>query len=188
MMKSSKTTVGCRMAPELKQVLEPEASERGLTLSAYIETLLLNRTHQEADVEKFQDKIFQLESTVAQLNEALNEKMPVHDEQGESRIRQLQEQVTTLGIENRTLKQEKLTLLDHLKRAKQENEVVVRMQPNIYPQWMSDSRNKKLLEAVQNFKQLYPHLSYEDVLLSAIGIVEYNQRKPRFLSLQLINF
>ena len=60
--------VGCRVEPDLKELLENEATQSDSTLSKYIENILKQRRHTDNDAEKLKERIFECKSTARALH------------------------------------------------------------------------------------------------------------------------
>ena len=177
---TQKVMVGSRMTPDLKEVLEAEAAERGVSFSAYLETLVLNRAHNSADVEKLKEKIFELESTVAELREQ-KVKMEGFNNSFPDDTALLSKELMEKGIENRILKQERVELVAKLNQALKERDISMKIQGKPIPHWISDDGYHLLVQSINSLKKLYPHYTHEELLLSSLGLIEFNEAKPIFM-------
>lgn len=72
MDKAIKVPLSCRATPILKQTLEEEAAEKGMTTSSYLIFLLENRNTISVDEDRLHTKISDLEEFVEDLEKTLN--------------------------------------------------------------------------------------------------------------------
>ena len=122
MKKDVKIMVGCRVEPDLKEILETEATQNTKTLSAYIEGILKQRHFAEDDVEKLKERIFELETQNAALQSRFQEVS--ENENVNDNTADLEKKMLAKDVEIRTLKQQKMEVTDLYKRAIQERDVL----------------------------------------------------------------
>jgi N-acyl-D-aspartate/D-glutamate deacylase len=180
-MNQAKEMVGLRINPDLKEVLEAEAKERDLSFSAYLEKLLLNRRSDAADTEHMKARLFELEAMVSaqahqmRLDDSLDQAMDV------SSIEQLQEETIAKEVENRKLKQEKVELLEQVKRVLAERNAVMGIQQRVIPHWINNANYNFMMQMLERLRQKHPQYTHEELLLSSIRLVEYNHSEPIFI-------
>ncbi len=164
-----KPTVGCRMSLELREQLENEAREAGQTLSAHIETVLLQRGNADVDVEALKHKVFLLEAENAELlrQSRLPEIFPMQNEP-----------------EIRSLKQQVLELREHLRRAIAERNTLAKVQGEQSPFWLSKMGYQNVVIKLQKMKSRFPANSLEQLLLSSLDIVLHNETAFRVRTLR----
>ncbi len=182
-----KAMVGFRMNPELREVLEAEAKQKNLSFSAYLETLVINRAHNSADIDKLKEKVFELESTIAELHQQ-KAKVSETSNPEVSPAPNFSDELMEKGIENRMLKQDKAELILRLNNALKERDLAMKLNGKPTPLWISAKGYDLLIQMVAKIQAIYPHYSYEQVLLSSVGIVEYNEKKPTFVIVTLDKF
>jgi hypothetical protein len=175
-----KAMVGFRMNPDLREVLEVEAQERGITFSAYLETLIINRAHNSADVDKLKEKVFELEATVAEFRQQGAEKAET-DNSSPLDTPDLSHQISEKGIENRMLKQQNAELVLKLNQVLKERDVIMKMQGKPIPHWMSDDGYNFFIQMLNELQKQYPNHTHQEVLLSAVGLAKFNESKPLFI-------
>jgi hypothetical protein len=180
-MSQVKEMVGLRINPDLKEVLEAEAKERDLSFSAYLEKLLLNRRSDVADIEHMKARLFELEATVSAQAHQMGLDNSSNQEIDGNSIEQLQEEAITKEVENRKLKQEKVELLEQMKRVLAERNAVMGIQQRVIPHWMNNANYNLMMQMLERFRQKYPQYTLEELLLSSIRLVEYNHSKPLFI-------
>jgi ribosomal protein L16 Arg81 hydroxylase len=131
MKKDVKIMVGCRVEPDLKEILETEATQNTKTLSAYIESILKQRHFAEDDVEKLKERIFELETQNAALQSRFQE-VSENDNISENTA-ELERKMLAKDVEIRTLKQTKMDITDMYNRVVGERNVLSKMQGNVIP-------------------------------------------------------
>lgn len=175
-----KIMVGCRMNPDLKELLDAEAAEKDMSLSAYLEALVVNRTHNSVDVEKLKEKIFELESTISEFQQQQAKMLDTNNSDFFDAT-EVSKELMEKGIENRMLKQDKAELIEKLRQALRERDVAMKMQGKSIPHWISDNGYKQLIELINKLKRHYPNQTYEELLLSSVELVNFNEKKPLFI-------
>ncbi len=183
---SQKVMIGFRMNPDLKEALEIEAKDRDMSFSAYLETLIINRAHNSADIEKMGEKIFELESTIAELQQ---QNAKVSDTSNSKAFdTSFSNELIEKGVENRMLKQDKAELILKLNNALKERDVAMKINGKPIPHWISPNGYNLLVQTVAKIQKSYPHHTIEQVLLSSVAMVEYNEKKPTFVIATLDKF
>lgn len=175
-----KIMVGCRMNPDLKELLDAEAAEKDMSLSAYLEALVVNRTHNSVDVEKLKEKIFELESTISEFQQQ-QAKMSDNHNSDSFDSTEISKELMEKGIENRMLKQDKAELIEKFRQALRERDVAMKMQGKPIPHWISNNGYKLLIELIIKLKRHYPNQTHEELLLSSVELVNFNEKKPLFI-------
>lgn len=172
--------IGFRMNPDLREVLDIEAKERDMTLSSYLEALIINRAHNSADVDKLKEKVFELEATLAELRQQAAEKVET-DNSSTLDAPDSSHQILEKSIENRMLKQQNAELVLKLNQVLKERDVIMKMQRKPLPHWMSDDGYDLLIQLLNKLQKQYPKYTHQEVLLSAVGLTKFNESKPLFI-------
>jgi tRNA pseudouridine-54 N-methylase len=180
-MSQAKEMVGLRINLDLKELLEVEAKERDLSFSAYLEKLLLNRRSDAADIEQMKARLFELDAIVSEQARQMELYNSSNQEIDVTSIEQLQKETITKEVENRKLKQEKVELLEQMKRVLAERNVVMGIQQRVIPHWMNNANYNLMMQMLERLRQKYPQYTLEELLLSSIRLVEYNHSKPLFI-------
>ena len=171
-----KITVGCRLSAELREQLETEARQKGQTLSAYIETLLMRRDNVHVDVNDLKMRLYQLEAENQALRteQASNASLPAENAAPSPDAAQ-QEAVI------RALKLQKMELQTELRRLAAERDAIMRLQTDHRPGWLSTGGYDKMIEYIGKIRQQYPAVSPEQALLSALEVTWRNERSLFFV-------
>lgn len=173
MKKDVKIMVGCRVEPDLKEILETEATQNTKTLSAYIEGILKQRHFAEENVEKLKERIFELETQNAALQSRFQEVS--ENENVNDNMADLESKMLAKDVEIRTLKQQKMEVTDLYKRAIQERDVLAKLQGNVIPHWMSEATYKRMINFLKLLKQKQPNFSHEQILVLALATCLKNE-------------
>jgi Rad3-related DNA helicase len=152
-MNQVKETVGLRMNPDLKEILEAEAKESEMSLSAYLEKVLLNRKSDPSDIERMKARLFELEVVVLEQAHQLQKRASSNQEQDGISIEQIQEEIMIKEIENRKLKQDKADLMDQMKRIVAERNIAMGMQQNVIPHWMNNANYRIMMQMLEKLCQ-----------------------------------
>jgi septal ring factor EnvC (AmiA/AmiB activator) len=178
---NNKVMVGFRMNPELKEVIMAEIKQRDdISFSAYLEEIVVNRAHNSADIDKMKEKIFELESTIAELHQQ-NAKVSKTSNPEDFDAPNLSKELMEKGLENRMLKQRNAELNLSLNNALKERDVAMKINGKPIPHWISTNGYDLLVQMVAKIQSMYPHHTYEQVLLSSVGMVDYNEKEPTFI-------
>ncbi len=170
---SPKITVGCRMSAELREQLEEEARNAGETLSAHIESLLIRRVNVHVDVNDLKMRLFQLEAE----NAELKQKQP--NNAGE--INPASPDHLALATAVRSLKSQKLELVEQLRRITAERDALARFQSTATPPWLSDTAYREVLNYLEKIWQQYPKADYEQILVSSLAVTWKNIKNLLFV-------
>ena len=170
---SPKITVGCRMSTTLRELLEDEARNAGKTLSAHIETLLIRRENVDVDVNDLKKRLFHLEAENAELRQK-----QAHNA-GEINA----STADGLALESavRSLKSQKLELLEQLRRITAERDALARFQSTATPPWLSNSAYQDVLRHLEKLRQRYPKADYEQILVSSLAVALKNETNLLFV-------
>jgi hypothetical protein len=141
-MNQVQTMVGLRINPDLKEILESEAKERDLNFSGYLEKLLLNRKSEAADIEHMKARLFELEAVVSEQAHQMSSYNSSNQGIDLISIEELQKDNMLNEVENRKLKQEKVDLLEQMKRVLAERNAVIGIQQRVIPHWMNNANYK----------------------------------------------
>jgi len=163
---SPKITVGCRMSTTLRELLEDEARNAGKTLSAHIETLLIRRENVDVNVDDLKKRLFYLEAENAELRQKQT------DNAGE--INSSSADGLALESTVRSLKSQKLELLEQLRRITAERDALARFQSAATPYWLSDAAYREVIGYLEKLRQRYPKADYEQILVSALAVTWKN--------------
>jgi hypothetical protein len=180
-MSQAKEMVGLRINLDLKELLEVEAKERDLSFSVYLEKLLLNRKSDAADIEQMKARLFELEAMVSAQAHQMVLDNSSNQEIDRTCIEQLQKETIAKEVENRKIKQEKVELLEQMKRVLAERNVVMGIQQRVIPHWMNNANYNLMMQMLERLRQKYPQYTLEELLLTSIRLVEYNHSKPLFI-------
>ncbi len=178
---NNKVMVGFRMNPELKEVIMAETKQRDdVSFSAYLESIVINRAHNSADIDKMKEKIFELESKIAEMHQQ-NAKVSEASNPEDLDAPNLSKELMEKGLENRMLKQRNAELSLSLNNALKERDVAMKINGKPIPHWISTNGYNLLVQILAKIQKIYPHHTYEQVLLSSVGMVDYNEKEPTFI-------
>lgn len=178
-----KEVVTCRVAPELKDQLQLEADERGISLSKYAEILLLHRNPNEdeyQELESLRQRVFELESEVGLLEKQLQA------DKGQKSDVLLNQELIKVSTENKNLKQRLMMQVEVIKQSKVENATLSKMQGGLIPHWMSEQGYKQTLSFLEQIYALKPLKA--ELLLHACLAVTLENQKSSFKVLTLTQF
>lgn len=166
--------VGCRVEPDLKELLENEATQTDKTLSAYLEGILKQRHYAENDVGKLKERIFELETQNAALQ---SRSQTVRENENVSENTIVSEaKLLAQDVEIRTLKQQKMEITDFYKRATEERDVLAKLHGKVIPHWISESNYNLMGSYLNQLVKLKPKLSHERVLVASLATTLHNEK------------
>lgn len=114
----ARVNIGIRISPELKEELNYEALELGLTSSQYGELILHNRHKGKVEIEQLKETLEQRDKTIAQLSLQITNKEKLKIELSDSRkeVTGLNEHLAKSDAANSLFKDKRLLyLFEHLK-------------------------------------------------------------------------
>ncbi len=173
MKKEVKIMVGCRVEPDLKSALEAEATQNTKTVSAYIDGILRQRHSGGDDVEKLKERIFELEMQNAALQSRFQS--VTENENGADNTVAMEEKVLAQDVEIRTLKQQKMEVMDMYKRVVDERNVLSNLQGKVIPHWISNDNYNRMINNMKQLKKLHPQYSHEQLLIVSLATVIKNE-------------
>ena len=173
-MKNLKETLTFRLSPELKVELQAEADKREMTVSSYVESVLLcrplNEQGENSTLQDLRERVLQLETENETLRfQADNAGEYVHEDVHT-------EKIAALIQDNKLLRQANHQLDVHLKDLMQQRDALAKMSVRTNPVWLSDGANQKTTVYLTKLKQRYPKASYEQIWLAALATAENNSR------------
>jgi hypothetical protein len=173
-MQSLKATLTFRLSPELKVELQAEADKREITVSSYVESVLLSRPLNEqgenSTLQDLRERVLQLETENETLRfQAENSGEYVHEDVHA-------EKIAALIQDNKLLRQANHQLDGHIKDLMQQRDALAKMSVRSNPIWLSDGANHKTTAYLTKLKERYPKASYEQLWLGALAVAEYNSR------------
>lgn len=177
--------VGCRVEPDLKELLDKEATQTDKTLSAYIETILKQRHHSDDDVQKLKERIFELETNAAALQSRLE--AVFENDNVKENTAELEKKLLAQDVEIRTLKQQKMDITGFYKRAIAERDTLAKLQRSVVPHWMSTNSYNMMINYVRELQKLKPKLTHEQVLVVALATALRNE-KSGFTMFRMADF
>ncbi len=170
-----KAVLNCRAEVLLKEQIEAEATEKGLTVSNYMEQILLRRHDSTENVDLLKKRIFQLEAEVFELSK---HQKTLGEEQPENLLPEMQ---------NRQLKQQILEMRQELKLVSQQRNALVKHHSEAVPHWLSQNGYEELVKMLKNLQQIFPKKDYERLLLASVAVAIKNS-KSNFFVLTLQDF
>jgi hypothetical protein len=185
MKKEVKIMVGCRAEPDLKEVLESEATHLNKTLSAYIESILKQRHFADDDVEKLKERIFELETHNLSLQsrwQEASDKGTISENSAE-----LEKKTLAQDVEIRTLKQQKMAITTMYNRAVEERDVLSKMHGKVIPHWMSQDSYNQMVNYLNQLHKQHTKLSHEQLLTLSLATIVKNE-KSSYLVYRLSDF
>ena len=168
-----KTSVGCRMSTTLRELLEDEARNAGKTLSAHIETFLIRRDNVDVNVDDLKKRLFHLEAENAELRQ----------KQAHNAGEINSSSADGLALEStvRSLKSQKLELLEQLRRITAERDALARFQSAATPYWLSDAGHRQAIGYLEKIRHLHPKADFEQILISALAVALKNETNLLFV-------
>ena len=153
-MQSLKATLTFRLSPELKVELQAEADKREMTVSSYVESVLLSRPLNEqgenSTLQDLRERVLQLETENETLRfQAENSGEYVHEDVHS-------EKIAALIQDNKLLRQANHQLDGHLKDLVQQRDALAKMSVRSNPIWLSDGANHKTTAYLIKLKERYP--------------------------------
>ena len=161
-----------RSEPEAK--VEAKADKREMTISSYVEAVLLSRPLNEqgenSTLQDLRERVLQLETE----NETLRYKVENAGEYVHEDVHL--EKIDALIQDNKLLRQANHQLDGHLKDLMQQRDALAKMSVRTNPIWLSDGANHQTTAYLTKLKQRYPKASYEQIWLAALAVADHNSR------------
>ena len=167
-----KTTLAARVMPELKEAILEEASEKDLTASNYMETILLDRNkgfHNDTDLYNQVELLRKENADLQEELDAISEE-DYEEEEDSEEIDNLNSIIVDLEASNERLKNqiddlklERVTLSDQLSEL------------NVTSLSFSENEHQELLELTQKLSEYYPYLTTNQLVLGGLNTALENQ-------------
>ena len=81
----------------------------------------------------------------------------------------------------RSLKSQKLELVEQLRRITAERDALARFQSTATPPWLSDTAYREVLNYLEKIRQQYPKVDYEQILVSSLAVTWKNIKNLLFV-------
>jgi hypothetical protein len=177
---NAKSTLTFRLDPQLKEDLTTEAKVKNLTVSGYVESLLMSRELDDAGeattIQSLRERIIELEFELekyrhsAQLPDVhANVHVPATE------LSDFSDKIAQLTIANKSLRQRNFNLEEHTKQLVNERNTLAKMQGKVIPHWMTQDGYELLIKVLKKMHTLHPDLSPEHTLLSSVAVTLKNE-------------
>jgi hypothetical protein len=152
--------------------LNAEATAREMTVSSYIESLILSRSLEDNGkttlLQDLKERLLQLEIENEKLqNQVENDGVHVHADVHA-------EKMEALMYENKLLRQEKHQLEEAQKQLTIQRDSLAKMSSRATPLWLSDEGNAQMVAWLKKLKVAYPQLTYEQLMVAALDTTYHN--------------
>lgn len=167
----NKIVVSCRLDEQLKNDIQTEALEKGLTPSSYIEAIIQQRAlNKEADnmIQEYRKRALETETD----NERLRAEITALSKGNENINANLTQQCADLSLYNKRLRNKVIELEASCKQLMQDKNTATQTRPY----WISETIHQRILMAVKQLKTIKPKYSEEQLLLLATEVTLKNER------------
>jgi antitoxin component of RelBE/YafQ-DinJ toxin-antitoxin module len=170
----NKIVVSCRIDEQLKNDLQTEADERGMTASSYIEQVIQQRAiNCEANgvIEEYRKRTLETESE----NERLRAEIAALSNGNENVNVNLTQQCADLSLDNKRLRDRIIQLESHCKQLMQDKNTATQTRPY----WISETTHQRIVNTTKQLKSIKPRFSEEQLLLLAVEVTLSNRLVQR---------
>ncbi|MBL7818915.1 MAG: hypothetical protein JNL70_28200 [Saprospiraceae bacterium] len=167
----NKIVVSCRLDEQLKNDIQTEALEKGLTPSSYIEAIIRQRAlNKEADnmIQEYRKRALETETD----NERLRAEITALSNGNENINANLTQQCADLSLYNKRLRNKVIELETSCKQLMQDKNTATQTRPY----WISETIHQRIIMAVKQLKTIKPKYSEEQLLLLATEVTLKNER------------
>lgn len=178
----TKTVVSCRLDEQLKDALQAEATERGITASSYIEEVLERRaTNANANsvIHEYSRRTLEAEAEIERLTAEINALSSGNENVNVN----LTQQCAELSIDNKKLRERILQLEAYCKQLVQAHDVAKQTRPY----WISETTHQRIVGTIKQLKTLKKDFSEEQLLLLAAEVTLKNEQS-HFTMLTISDF
>lgn len=178
----NKIVVSCRLDDELKNALQAEATERGMTFSSYMEELMEQRaTNANANsvIHEYSRRTLETEAE----NERLRAEITALSSGNENVNGNLTQQCAALSIDNKKLRERILQLEAYCKQIVQAHNEAKQTRPY----WISETTHQRIVTSIKQLKSIKSDFSEEQLLLLAAEITLKNEQSS-FTTLTINDF
>jgi predicted DNA-binding ribbon-helix-helix protein len=178
----NKIVVSCRLDDELKNALQAEATERGMTFSSYMEEVMEQRaTNANANsvIHEYSRRTLETEAE----NERLRAEITALSSGNENVNGNLTQQCAALSIDNKKLRERILQLEAYCKQIVQAHNEAKQTRPY----WISETTHQRIVASIKQLKSIKSDFSEEQLLLLAAEITLKNEQSS-FTTLTINDF
>lgn len=178
----NKIVVSCRLDDELKNALQAEATERGMTFSSYMEEVMEQRaTNANANsvIHEYSRRTLEAEAE----NERLRAEIKALSSGNENVNGNLTQQCAALSIDNKKLRERILQLEAYCKQIVQAHNEAKQTRPY----WISETTHQRIVTSIKQLKSIKSDFSEEQLLLLAAEITLKNEQSS-FTTLTINDF
>lgn len=178
----NKIVVSCRLDDELKNALQAEATERGMTFSSYMEEVMEQRaTNANANsvIHEYSRRTLETEAE----NERLRAEITALSSGNENVNGNLTQQCAALSIDNKKLRERILQLEAYCKQIVQAHNEAKQTRPY----WISETTHQRIVTSIKQLKSIKSDFSEEQLLLLAAEITLKNEQSS-FTTLTINDF
>lgn len=167
----NKIVVSCRLDDELKDALQAEATERGMTFSSYMEEVMEQRaTNANANsvIHEYSRRSLEAEAE----NERLRAEIKALSSGNENVNGNLTQQCAELSLDNKKLRERILQLEAHCKQVVQARNETKQTRPY----WISETVHQRIVNSIKQLKRIKSDFSEEQLLLLAAEVTLKNEQ------------
>jgi predicted DNA-binding ribbon-helix-helix protein len=178
----NKIVVSCRLDDELKNALQAEATERGMTFSSYMEEVMEQRaTNANANsvIHEYSRRTLETEAE----NERLRAEIMALSSGNENVNGNLTQQCAELSIDNKKLRERILQLEAYCKQIVQAHNEAKQTRPY----WISETTHQRIVKSIKQLKSIKSDFSEEQLLLLAAEVTLKNEQSD-FTTLTISDF
>lgn len=167
----TKIVVSCRLDDELKNALQTEATERGMTFSSYMEEVMEQRaTNANANsvIHEYSRRSLEAEAE----NERLRAEIKALSSGNENVNGNLTQQCAEFSLDNKKLRERILQLETHCKQVVQAHNETKQTRPY----WISETVHQRIVNSIKQLKRIKSDFSEEQLLLLAAEVTLKNEQ------------
>ena len=172
---NNKIVVSCRLDEQLKNDLQTEANEKGMTSSSYIEAIIQQRAlNNEADntIQEYRKRTLETETENERLQAEIAALSNGNENVNANSNSNLTQQYADLSLYNKRLRDRIIELETTCKQLMQDKNTAIQTRPY----WISETIHQRILIALKQLKGIKPKYSEEQLLLLSTEVTLKNER------------
>ena len=170
----SKVVLSCRIEPDLKDELITEATEEGVALSSYIESLLVQRNTEFTLQEEKEDDSDFIDGLLNRVKELEDENTELKESVEKTDTPQYSSHQLELQTQVNQLEKEYLNLSQRYKDVMTEKDALLKAGNRGTPNWLSKEIYNQIVDNLNQLKSKHDDYTHEELLLSAVAVALKN--------------